>query len=75
MRGQGLVDAGGGVGDEEFEGALVVADLAAEFKETVVGQGVSNGKAADLCPVDGKVCLVLLVEDVQLQKEKVRKRE
>jgi hypothetical protein len=65
------VDAGGGVGDEQLERALIVADLAAEPEHLRVGQGVADGEASDLRPVDRKVRLVL-VGDVQLDRNRIR---
>jgi hypothetical protein len=45
------VDTGGGVRDEELEGALIVCKLAAQIEELVVAQGLSDGEAANLCAI------------------------
>jgi hypothetical protein len=56
------------MGYEELEGTLVIAKFAAEIEETVAGEGVAGSEAADLCAVDGKVSLILLVKDVELER-------
>lgn len=43
---------GGGAGDEELEGAVGVAFVAAELVELVVGEGVAEGVSPDFCSID-----------------------
>ncbi|KAJ7153144.1 hypothetical protein C8R43DRAFT_950543 [Mycena crocata] len=59
-----LVDSGRRVGDEQLEGAFFVA-VSVKVEQAVIGEGVANGKAANLCEVDGKGELLLLVRDVE----------